>query len=262
MATRKPLVIIGGQLQEMPIGDSVPSAAVTFNGGTDPIIATFAGTVVTSTGTSRYYHPSSSTIVEAYISLGTTSSSGSVTVDVKKNGTTILSGPMTITAGGYKSAPMDLNQDLTPSDYFTIDVTGAGTGAKDLVVYLIITAPEVPAEPACIAGETLSGHKAVILSGVNTVSYAHNQTLSHSHRVIGVTRGAATSGGDIFVARSGEDITEGSWNWSAGSVIYVGANGALTQTPPTSPAVFSLIIGYAVTATSMHVQVREPIHLN
>lgn len=112
-----------------------------------------------------------------------------------------------------------------------------------------------------IASGSVSGHKVVVFSDVNTVVYADNQTLAHSQIVIGVTRGAALNGDEIFIAKNGDGITEGSWNWTAGSVIYLGANGALTQTPPVAPAVFSLIVGYAISATTMYVQIREPIHL-
>jgi hypothetical protein len=41
--------------------------------------------------------------------------------------------------------------------------------------------------------------------------------------------------------------------------VYLGTNGLLTQTLPESPAVFSLIIGFPTTATTLFVAIREPI---
>jgi len=138
MAVQKPLVIIGGQVQQLPSGDSIP---VTYNGGSDPIMSSFAGPVTTSTGTYRYYHPTSTNITGVYISLGTTSSSGSVVIDVKKNGTSIFSGTYpTIAASSHLSSLVSITSALTPSDYLTIDVTSAGVGAADLNVYIVVEA--------------------------------------------------------------------------------------------------------------------------
>lgn len=138
MAVQKPLVIIGGQVQQLPAGDSIP---INYNGGTDPILSSFAGPVVTATGTYRYYHPSTTNITGVYISVGTASSSGSVVVDVKKNGTSIFSGTYpTITATNFVSSLVSITSALTSSDYLTIDVTSAGTGAADLNVYIVIDA--------------------------------------------------------------------------------------------------------------------------
>ena len=135
MTVRKPLVIVAGQVQEMPAGDSV---AVSYNGGTDPIIASFSGPVSVATGASRYYHPSTTTIVGAYASLGTASSSSSVVAVVNLNG--VLLTTLTITATNNLLSPVTLDQAITPSDYLTIDVTDAGTGATDLTVYLVVEA--------------------------------------------------------------------------------------------------------------------------
>ena len=134
MTVRKPLVVIAGRVQELPVGDAVAIPAS--NGGVDPIIASFSGAVQVATGTARYYHPSATTITSAYLSLGTASSSGSVVVVVKLNGSTLTT--LTLTSGSNLLAPVTLSQALTPSDYLTIDVTGAGTGAADLNVYLVV----------------------------------------------------------------------------------------------------------------------------
>jgi hypothetical protein len=141
MAIQKPLVVINGQVQQLPVGDSIP---VTYNGGTDPIMSSFAGTVATLTGTYRYYHPTTTNITGVYISVGTASSSGSVVIDVKKNGVSIFSGSYpTIAASSYLSSLVSITSAITPSDYLTIDVTSAGTGAADLNVYIVVDANQV-----------------------------------------------------------------------------------------------------------------------
>lgn len=156
MAVRKPLVQIAGQLQELPNGDTLP---ISYNGGTDPIMSSFAGPLTTFTGTYRYYHPTSTNITGVYCSVGTASSSGSVVIDVKKNGTTIFSGTYpTITASNYLSSLVSITSALTSSDYLTIDVTSAGTGAADLNVYIVVdSASNLASVPATSSSTGVAG---------------------------------------------------------------------------------------------------------
>lgn len=119
----------------MPVGDSV---AVEYNGGTDPIIASFGGPVTLLTGASRYYHPSTTNITGAYASLGTTSTSGNVVAVVKLNGVEFVT--LTVPANEHLLSLQSIAQAITPSDYLTIDVTSAGTDAEDLTVYLVVGA--------------------------------------------------------------------------------------------------------------------------
>lgn len=151
MAQRRPLVIIGGQVQEIPTGDSVYGATGgtgsgdPYNGGTDPIIATYAGEIAITTSANRYYHPTSTTISAVYMSLGTPATSGSVQVDIYKNGVSILTGLLSLGEGAYKTNVFSLNVDLTPNDYLTVAVVSAGSGAKDLNVYLVVRANAIGA---------------------------------------------------------------------------------------------------------------------
>lgn len=125
-----------------------------------------------------------------------------------------------------------------------------------------ITGPRGPS-----GGETLqkyalsiiSGHKVVISSGNNEISYASNNVRDHQFRVVGITLNSANVGFPIEVRQFGE-ITEPSWNFVVGPV-FLGVNGELTQVPPVSPAVFSLIMGYALSPTTINVNIQSPINI-
>lgn len=95
-------------------------------------VATFtsAGDVATFTGTMRYYFESAGTITVARASLGTAGST-TTTVVVKKNGSTLSTLNLTSASNTTTTAP---SAAVAAGDYLTVDVTAAGTGAKDLVV--------------------------------------------------------------------------------------------------------------------------------
>lgn len=105
----------------------------------------------------------------------------------------------------------------------------------------------------------ISGHKVVISSGNDEISYASNNVLDHQFRVVGITLNSASIGFPIEVRQFGE-ITEPSWSFSVGPV-FLGVNGELTQVPPVSPAVFSLIMGYALSPTTINVNIQSPINI-
>ena len=111
--------------------------------------------------------------------------------------------------------------------------------------------------PEYVAGEALGGHRAVTLLSGEAV-YASNTTALHLGRVIGITLGAAVQGDTVQVQPSGT-LIEPSWNWNTALPVYLSTNGQLTQTTPT--AGFSLILGFPLTATSLYVDIREPINL-
>jgi len=79
----------------------------------------------------------------------------------------------------------------------------------------------------------------------------------HIDLLLGITLTAAQAGDPVNVQRLGaiEDIA---WNWVPGRV-YLGANGALTQTPPTGG--FDLLIGSATSPTRIALNLQDPISL-
>ena len=86
--------------------------------------------------------PRAMTLSKVKASLTTASSSGLVTVDVKKNGTSIFSTLLTIDATEKTTAtaatPAVLSTtSIADDDEITISITGAGTGAVGLKVHLV-----------------------------------------------------------------------------------------------------------------------------
>jgi hypothetical protein len=98
----------------------------------------FVGEVAAVTGTSRLYFPQPTVVRGVYASIGTAAGSGGVVYDVRKNGLSIMTNPKpAIAAGEYKSTVRSLSVGMTVTDYLTVDVIQAGSGARDLVVYII-----------------------------------------------------------------------------------------------------------------------------
>lgn len=97
-----------------------------------------------TTGTNKAYFraPHDMTITAVRSSLLTASSSGLVTVDINKNGDTILSTKLSIDANEKTSvtaatAAVISNTSIADDDELTFDIDAAGTNAKGLVVTII-----------------------------------------------------------------------------------------------------------------------------
>lgn len=99
-----------------------------------------------------------------------------------------------------------------------------------------------------VAGEALGGHRAVVVEN-GEVFYADKDTSPHSGQVIGVTVHAASIGEAIDVQYAGE-LEELSWTFNPGAV-YIGLNGVLTQTRPSSGWVMN--IGTAISPTKISI---------
>lgn len=116
-------------------------------------------------------------------------------------------------------------------------------------------------ENTVIAGVNLTGLRAVILNSAGEAIYADSATASHSNKFFGITMGSSNIGTTVTVKIFGE-LTEPTWSWTPDQPVYLGNNGALTQTVPVSPSsTFSLIIGVAVTATKIYINPMPPIFI-
>lgn len=102
------------------------------------------------------------------------------------------------------------------------------------------------------AAEALGGHRVVTVAG----NYASKDNAADKFKILGVTQGAVSNGATATVTTYGT-MTESSWNWTEGSPVFLSTNGLLTQTPPTSG--FRIIIGRPQTATTLFVDISEPI---
>ncbi|MDG9927417.1 MULTISPECIES: hypothetical protein [unclassified Pseudomonas] len=107
-----------------------------------------------------------------------------------------------------------------------------------------------------LAGETISALQAVYeLDGV--VFVLDYRDGDHIDQILGISLTAALTGEPMNVQRAGV-LDDASWSWAPGRV-WLGADGALTQTPPADG--FDVLIGCAVGATRITLNLSEPIDL-
>ena len=100
-------------------------------GGLTEINMSYAGTLAVVTGKIRWYASKSYSISKVMISVGTAPTGSDLTVDVKKNGTTIFttsSKRPKIAAGGFfdESDTPDVTS-LIAGDYLTVDIVTVGS---------------------------------------------------------------------------------------------------------------------------------------
>ena len=101
------------------------------------------------------------------------------------------------------------------------------------------------------AGENLSALRAVTSNVSGQAVYASNNTLANA-QVIGITSNAASSGAGVTIKTSGI-LTDANWTWTKGTV-YLGTNGTLTQSAPTSGAIV-VHVGRALTTTTLQIDI-------
>lgn len=109
------------------------------------------------------------------------------------------------------------------------------------------------------AAVAIGGHRAIAVDQNGLAVYGDCRDIGQVKRVIGISLNAADEGGMVRVIREGE-ISEASWDWDSGKVIYLGENGVLTQSAPNVG--FSLIVGFPVGAQKIIVSIGEPIILH
>jgi len=141
--------------------------------------------------------------------------------------------------------------------------TGVTVQPTDAAVIVIThTGPRGPAGDAVasvdkIAAQALGGNRVVKIAPAGEVDYASSASPGDGALVLGVTTGAAVMGASIEVQTGGE-MVELSWTWTLGPV-FLGLNGLLTQTAPTSG--FIQQIGIALSATVLLIDVQQPLTL-
>lgn len=100
------------------------------------IISTFAGSLSSIVGSSRYYHGSAITLTSVYFSVGTTTPD-SISINVKRSGQTVFSGTVpSISANAYLSNTVNIDVPVAASDWLTIDLIVVGTGWQDATIVI------------------------------------------------------------------------------------------------------------------------------
>ena len=110
-----------------------------------------------------------------------------------------------------------------------------------------------------VAAENVGGHHIIIEDNLGHVLHAQREFIINGATAIGMTLQAAMATSDVFVAISGDEVTDASWDWDPIAPIYLGVDGAMTQTPELID--FTLIVAVALTATSIRIQIEMPIFL-
>ena len=99
----------------------------------------------------------------------------------------------------------------------------------------------------------LSALRAIAVDASGNAVYADPAT---SPRAVGIS---TTAGTTVSVQYAGE-LTDALWTWTPDGVIYVSANGALTQTAPTSGTIQP--IARALTATRILITIHPTIQVS
>ena len=121
------------------------------------------------------------------------------------------------------------------------------------VVLDIVSGGIVPAaiDTTLVASTSLSALRCITTDSSGLAKYATPDSLANAV-VIGISTTSASTGQNITIKTSGQ-ITDASWSWTKGA-IYLGANGALTQTAPTDGDII-VHVAKAITATTLIIDI-------
>jgi len=123
---------------------------------------------------------------------------------------------------------------------------GNGTGFVSQAEWLVIEK---------IAGETISALNLVRFQDADTVKLATNNLIYADAKVTGIALNAAMAGGTVRVLIFGV-IEDQYFSYPANTLLFLGANGTITDTAPLSG--FSTIIGEAPAVGVITLSIREP----
>lgn len=118
-----------------------------------------------------------------------------------------------------------------------------------------------PGPPGGVVIQRSAGHLIsalrVVYEASGLVYVLDYRDAAHIDLLVGITMTAADGGAPIAIQRAGE-ISDSGWAWTPGRV-YLGVAGQLTQTPPETG--YSVLIGSAVSATRIILNLQDPIEL-
>lgn len=109
------------------------------------------------------------------------------------------------------------------------------------------------------AGMPLSGHSLVAQDAAGALVYADCTVALEAGAVLGIVTDAYLAGEDAVV-KTGFDVEHAGWAWTPGPVL-LGASGRLVQALPPG-AVFSQVVGWAVSPTRLRVDIQPPFNLS
>ena len=110
-----------------------------------------------------------------------------------------------------------------------------------------------------ISSANISGHVVVALNSLGQLIVADCRQSQHALAIVGITTNAVTTGNATLVSDSGS-VEHLGWTFLQGYPVYIGENGQLTQTLPSSRA-FTKIIGIATSPTIVNLQLQPAIFI-
>jgi hypothetical protein len=108
-----------------------------------------------------------------------------------------------------------------------------------------------------LAQVSVTNFSPVYQSSPGYVSLVDTALVATAEGVVGVASPSANPGQSVTVTKNGGTLTVPSAAFTPFAPVFAGAAGSLTQTPPASG--FVLVVGYAVSATSLFVSIGEPV---
>lgn len=110
-----------------------------------------------------------------------------------------------------------------------------------------------------LANQALGGHRVVRATSATHCDYADHADTTHGDDTLGVTSNAAAAGDQVNI------VTEASiqfvgWAWTPGLPVFLGANGVLTQTEPSTG--FVQVIGFAEAADTLFVDIQPAFYFD
>lgn len=138
--------------------------------------------------------------------------------------------------------------------FVTADARGAAKRGQTVPYDINGAPPSTPptADPMVVtfeAGEALGGHRAVYIADDDLAYHANPNATARF--TIGVTTGSASLGTDTEIQCDGV-MTELSWSWAGTEVVWLAANGQLTQVVPTTGTAFQ--VGVPAGPTSLRLE--------
>ena len=111
-----------------------------------------------------------------------------------------------------------------------------------------------------IAGASISSHKVVYFDSSNLVQYCTNTDFNKAKKVIGITTTSGITGETVTIQNHGK-LTDSSFDFQVDNLLFLGDNGLITQTYPSSAQV-CIQIGFVINQTTIFIDIKEPILIN
>ncbi|MBD2437363.1 hypothetical protein [Nostoc sp. FACHB-110] len=108
------------------------------------------------------------------------------------------------------------------------------------------------------AATSLAAYRMMTLNTSGEAIYADNTNSDHIASVWAINKKAVSTGQTVTGQTFGE-IENLAWAWTPQDPIFLGANGTLTQVPPTTG--FVLTVGWAMTPSKMFIDIKQAIAL-